>query len=179
MLMLSKISDLIYFVTITFLVSLAHANVAAEDKADVNIRCSVAINDYEWTRIKSAKVHVKIENFAKESESFMVIPSFILEESRSETGKEAYWGPINLRDGSVRKKESKPDTLTLKEGESRTLDIDVSKLNWERSISALWPFQSLFSIVPPGQYKFYFELEIVDGRNSKRVRSREAMVTIK
>jgi len=131
MLMLSKISDLIYyFVTITFLVSLAQASVALEGRVDMKIRCSAEINEFEWTKIKATKVHVKIENLAKEVKSFMAIPSFVLEEGGSETRKEEYWSPINLQDVSVRIKESKTDSLTLQERESRTLDIDVSKLNW-------------------------------------------------
>ena len=179
MLVLSKITDLTFWVTVALLVSLTQPSAASEGKVNMNIGCSTEINDSEWTKIRAAKVHVKIENLAKEVQSITVIPSFVLEKVGSGASKEAYWSPIDLQHGTARPKESKPDSLTLKEGESRTLDIDVSKLNWGRSIAALWPFQNLFSVVPAGQYILYLDLEIVDGRDSKRVRSREVMVTIK
>ncbi len=176
---ITKITNLTIWITFILLVSLPRLSAASEGKTDVNIKCSVEINDSQWAKTKAEQVRVKIENLATEAQSFFVIPSFVLEKIGSGTSEEAYWSPIGLQDGSARPKESKPDSLTLKQGESRTLDTDISKLNWGRSIAALWPFQNLFSVVPPGQYKFYFDLEIVDGRASKRVRSREVMVTIK
>jgi hypothetical protein len=57
------------------------------------------------------------------------------------------------------------------------LRIDLSKLKWGMSLSAIWPENS-FYLVSPGRYKLSMDIEIVGGGLPEWIRSNEVEVSI-
>lgn len=48
--------------------------------------------------------------------------------------------------------------LNLENGESKTVEMNLTKLAWGKSISANRPSGSWFSAIPKGNYKLYFAM---------------------
>jgi len=81
----------------------------------------------------------------------------------------AYWSPVNIQDGSPLKLDDgkvPTGTIHLKPHEIKTINIDVSKLLWNRNLSSVWPNQSLFEVVPKGNYDLIFDVETHRRTNS-------------
>ena len=53
----------------------------------------------------------------------------------------------------------------LKPHETKTINLDVAKLFWNRNISSVWPNRRLFEVVPKGNYDLSFDVE-TDRRNN-------------
>jgi hypothetical protein len=59
----------------------------------------------------------------------------------------------------------------LASGGKLQAEFDLTKLKWERSISAVWPERELFEAVPEGDYGLYFEVKIRDSNKEGVVRT--------
>jgi len=191
MLVLSKgvlTKKIIFLPIVAILISLIEVTVALAGNAYKDIRCSIEISDSKSTKAKETMVHVKIEHLADEIKNFELSPAFELVKEGSEELSDKYWSPVDINSGAPRVIPGKSINLTLGSNETRTLDVDLLELNWARQVSSIWPFENLYSVVPPGQYKFYLSIEIPDKGYIKignmniekkvRVFSNEVMVVI-
>lgn len=48
--------------------------------------------------------------------------------------------------------------ISLEKGEVKSVEMNLTRLNWGKSISAFFPSGSWFSEIPKGNYKLYFAM---------------------
>lgn len=132
----------------------------------VNVTLSAARNFY-LKRGRSAKITVQIENLSDkdlELNTAFVITLSKESDDKVERRRNSFSSPIRIMN-HLSQKCSKCRDGKLVTGGKLEAEIDLTKLKWERSISAVWPDRELFEAVPGGSYKLYFEVKIHDQSN--------------
>jgi hypothetical protein len=160
------------------LVGGAQTRVEEPRKINRNIRCTIQVQDREWTPAAPAIVRGKVESLAEGSFEMQVQPILYLSSKTSSAGRDKYWAPVDLfRDGPLpvdkrpmdRKGEvvairALPTKLTFNnKGESIDFRIDARQVLWDREISSVWPSRELFAAVEPGSYDLRLVLETKSG----------------
>lgn len=144
-------------ISIVFIAILFTSNCVAIKTSTVDdlqdIKCSLNIISDHWIKGSPAIVNIKIENLSAEPKKFKVITTFKIDEI-------LYNGPVRLSDVSEHLPANTSYKLYFKPGQNKLFDVDLSKLKWGKCISAVWPHDDFFDIVPPGNYKLRFQIEI-------------------
>ena len=131
------------------------------------IQSSIETETGTWSRQSPLSVAVKIKNISDGPVDLVGIYSFQL--TSADAQPMAYWGPVNILDGSPLKLDDgkvPKGTIHLEPHEIKAINFDVSKLLWNRNISSVWPNQSLFEVMPVGTYDLIFEVETDRRTNS-------------
>jgi hypothetical protein len=131
------------------------------------IQSSIETETGTWSRQSPLSVTVKLKNISDEPVDLAGICSFQL--TRADAQPMAYWSPVNILDGSPLKLDEgkvPEGTIHLEPHEIKAINLDVSRLLWDRNISSVWPNQSLFEVMPKGIYDLIFDVEIARRTNS-------------
>jgi hypothetical protein len=159
------------------LVGRAQTRVEEHRKINHNIRCTIQVQDREWTPVGPAVVRGKVENLTEGSLETYVQPILYLSSKTSSAERDKYWAPVDLfRDGPLLDKrplgqkgegiaiKATPIKLTFKNsGEAIDFRIDARHVLWGREISSVWPSRDLFAAVEPGSYDLRLVLETKSG----------------
>jgi hypothetical protein len=145
---------------------------------NLNIRCTIQVQDPEWTPAAPAIVRGKVENLIQGSLEINVQPILYLSSKTSGAERDKYWSPVDLfRDGPLpidkRPMDQKGEVVAVKalpiklifssKGESIDFRIDARHVLWARKISSVWPSRGLFAAVEPGSYDLRLVLETKSG----------------
>ena len=131
------------------------------------IQCSIETETGTWSRESPLSVAVKIKNISKGPVDLVGIYTFQL--TRADDPPMTYWSPVNILDGRALKLDAgkvPKGAIHLEPHEIKPIDLDVTKLLWNRDISSVWPNQSLFEVVPKGNYDLIFDYETDRRTNS-------------
>jgi hypothetical protein len=168
----------ITFILAAHRVGEAQTKVEEHREINHNIRCTIQVQDREWTPAAPAIVRGKVENLTEGSLEVHVQPILYLSSKTSSAERDRYWAPVDLfRDaplptdtrpmdekGKVVAIKALPVKLTFnKKGEAIDFRIDVRHILWEREISSVWPSRKLFAAVDPGSYDLRLVLETKSG----------------
>src|SRR5712671_6739091 len=155
----------ITFILAAHLVGRAQTKVEERREINHNIRCTIQVQDQEWTPAAPAIVRGKVENLTEGSLEIHVQPILYLSSKTSGAERDKYWAPVDLlRDGPLpidrRPMDQKGDVVSIKalpiiltfknKGESIDFRIDARHILWEREISSVWPSRELFAAVELG-----------------------------
>ena len=146
-----------------------HAQSAPKDVAGL-IQCSIETETGTWSRENPLSVAVKIKNISNGPVDLVGIYSFQL--TRADGPPMAYWSPVNILDGTPLKLEAgkvPEGAIHLEPHETKTIDLDVSTLFWNRNISSVWPTQRPIEVVPKGNYDLIFDVETDRRKNSDNI----------
>ena len=105
---------------------------------------------------------VRLRNRFRSQLDASVIPAV---EMRSAAG--AFWAPFSLGGSSL--PMNSPESLGLGPKEERSYTLQLERLLWDKTISALWPAHTLRAFTPPGTYQVRVSLE---GSSIERPQSR-------
>jgi hypothetical protein len=149
------------------------------------LRCSIAIEEIKWPKGSPALVSVIIENVSESKVNLETIPAFKLNENKLETipafklneNKIEYWCPVDIAEEGHALPPNARSIISLEKASFMDLRMDLSKLKWGMSLSAIWPENS-FYLVSPGRYKLSMDIEIVGGGLPEWIRSNEVEVSI-
>jgi hypothetical protein len=136
------------------------------------LRCSIAIEEIKWPKGSPALVSVIIENVSESKVNLETIPAFKLNENKIE-----YWCPVDIAGEGHALPPNARSIISLEKAAFMDLRIDLSKLKWGMSLSAIWPENSFYPI-SPGRYKLSMDIEIVGGGLPEWIRSNEVEVSI-
>ena len=134
------------------------------------IQCSIKTETATWFPGRGFSVTVRIKNIADGPVDIVGHYSFTL--TRVEGPALAYWSPVNISDGTpVELKAGKvpENALHLELHETKAIELDVTKLFWDRNVSSVWPNRTLFEVVPKGNYDLIFDVETDKGENSNNM----------
>lgn len=132
------------------------------------IKCSIVLSKTSFFKDDSIPVTVKIENVSDRKIDLKIIPSFVLG---------GLWAPVNIKEGQTLHANTKM-TISLEKGDSISSKIDIVKLGWDQVTSSIWPTKNFYSLVSPGKYKLFLDVEIDDKSGNSRIRSNEVEITI-
>ena len=170
---------------------LAGAQTRVEEHREINhnIRCTIQVQDREWTPAAPAFVRGKVENLTEGSLEIHVQPILYLSSKTSSAERDKYWAPVDLfqdtplpvdkqplgQKGEGVAIKAIPIKLTFQSGgEATDFPIDARHIFWEREISSVWPSQELFAAVEPGSY----DLRLVLGTKSGDCESASVAVVV-
>lgn len=168
----------------------------AQEYADPSqvIKPSLAVEFDTLVRQKPGIVKVKVQNISGRELDVKAICSFELlrlaEEAvarKHSVFGDSYWAPVkiiagklslNILDTKMLKKgvvvgRVPEEVLHFTTGETKSFNIDLTKLFWNASMGNDWPRWNLFETVPGGQYSLAFALE-----SGGRVKSNEVTVSV-
>ena len=139
------------------------------------VKCSIAVEEEKWSKSKPAVIAVVVENISHSKRSLRVVPSFRLVQdevdlNRPGGSKNEYWSPVDIKKNRALDLQGVV-ALDLENGESIRFNIDLTTLQWGRSIDAVWPSRDLFAVVPKGRYELYLLIDYTDGKESKSTQS--------
>jgi hypothetical protein len=151
-----------------------------EERRETNhkIRCTIQVEDREWTPLLPAMVRGEIENLTEGPLEIRVQPILYLSSKTSSAERDRYWAPVDLfQDGplAIDKRpfgqngegvaiKAIPIKLTFNnKGKAIDFRIDARHVPWEREISSIWPSRGLFAAVEPGSYDLRLVLETDSG----------------
>ena len=156
------------------------AQTRAEEHRQINhsIRCTIQVQDREWTPTAPAIVRGKLEKLRDGYLEIQVQPILYLSSERSRAERDKYWGPVDLfRDGPL-PTDKRPignggDVVAIKalpiklafndKSDSIDFRVDARHVLWAREISSVWPSRELFDVVEPGNYDLRLVLETKSG----------------
>lgn len=156
----------------------AQTRVEEHRKTNNTIRCTIQVQDREWTPVAPAVVRGKVENLTEGSLEIYVQPILYLSSKTSSAERDKYWAPVDLfRNGPLlvdkRPLGQKGEGVAIKavpikltfdnRGEAIDFRIDARHVLWEREISSVWPSRDLFAAVEPGSYDLRLVLETDTG----------------
>jgi len=136
-----------------------HAQSKPKDVADL-IQCSIETETGTWSLGTPLSVTVKIKNISNGSVD--IVGGYSLELTRADDSPMKYWSPVNILDGTPLKLDAgkvPQGAVHLESHETKAINLDVTKLFWDRSISSVWPNRRLFEVVPKGNYDLIFDVE--------------------
>jgi hypothetical protein len=160
------------------LLGTAQTRVEEHREINHNIRCTIQVQDREWTPATPAIVRGKVENLTEGSLEIQVQPILYLSSKTSSAERDKYWAPVDLfqdgplpidkrpmdKEGEVAAIKALPIKLAFsKKGESIDFSIDARHVLWDREISSVWPSRELFTAVEPGSYDLRLVLETTSG----------------
>ena len=132
------------------------------------IQSSIETKTGTWSRETPLSVAVKMKNISNGPVDLLGIYSFQL--IRVDDPPMVYWSPINILDGTPLRLEGgkvPKGAIHLEPHEIKQIDLDVTKLLWDRTISSVWPNQRLFDVVLKGNYDLILDVETVRRTNSE------------
>jgi|ERR1700722_5653999 len=156
----------------------AQTRVEEHREINHNIRCTIQVQDREWTPAAPAVVRGRVENLTEGFLEIYVHPILYLLSKTSSAERDKYWAPVDLfQDGPlpVDKRslgqtgegvaiKAIPIKLTFNNrGEAIDFRTDARHVLWEREISSVWPSRDLFAAVEPGSYDLRLVLETKSG----------------
>jgi hypothetical protein len=124
------------------------------------VQFSIETETGTWSRESSFSVGVKIKNVSDGPIDLVGICTFQL--TRADEPSMAYWSPVNILDGTPLKLDAgkvPKGVIHLEPRETKAINLDVSKLFWNRTLSSVWPNQSLFEVMSKGNYHLIFDVE--------------------
>jgi hypothetical protein len=159
---------------------LAGAQTRVEEHREINhnIRCTIQVQDREWTPAAPAIVRGKVENLTEGSLEIHVQPILYLSSKTSSAERDKYWAPVDLfqdaplptdkrsmdQKGKIVAIKLLPIKLSFnKKGDAIDFRIDARHVLWEREISSVWPSRKLFVAVDPGSYDLWLVLATKSG----------------
>lgn len=168
----------------------------AQKSADVSstVKASISIESAVIAKQKPATVTVKIENLSGHEINLKSISSFTLFATteaaiarKFSVNGDSYWSPVDLLNTTPLKLEADPKMLKkgviagrvpeavihFNANETKTFVLDLTRLNWNATMSSLWPRWSIFEAVPKGNYSLEFTIDS-DGD----LKSNEVNVTV-
>jgi len=128
-------------------------------------------------------VDVVIENLSAKDLDLPVSASFILDREG-----ESVWAPLDPMTGAPCQgavavfpgnpipPQPKPARIKLAAHQSRRITINLKQLKWAKTISSVWPKDSLNVVASPGQYALV--LEVASEGSNAAVRSNMATVEV-
>ena len=168
----------ITFILAAHLVARAQTKVEEHREINHNIRCTIQVQDREWSPAAPAIVRGRVENLTQGSLEIYVQPILYLSSKTSSAERDKYWAPVDLfQDGPLptgkRPMEQRGEVVAIKalpiklafnkKGESIDFRIDARHVLWEREISSVWPSRELFATVEQGSYDLRLVLETKSG----------------
>jgi hypothetical protein len=160
------------------LLGTAQTRVEEHREINHNIRCTIQVQDREWTPAAPAIVRGKVENLVEGSLEIQVQPILYLSSKTSSAERDKYWAPVDLfQDGPLpidkRPMDKEGEVVAIKalpiefafskKAESIDFSIDARHVLWDREISSVWPSRELFTAVVPGSYDLRLVLETNSG----------------
>jgi hypothetical protein len=137
-----------------------------------NIRCSLMSSAFVLKKGIPAPVTIIIENMSLEPKRLSVSAGFNL-------GRMEYWAPVKLGLVSEHLRANETFELSMQPREQRRYQVDLANLKWAKSISSIWPYGELFSVVKAGNYLLSFDIQFGNNTTPNRARSNEINVRIK
>ena len=128
-------------------------------------------------------VDVVIENLSAKDLDLPVSASFVLDREGESvwaplepmTGA-PYQGAVGVSPGNPVPPQAKPARIKLAAHQSRRITINLKQLKWAKTISSVWPKDSLNVVASPGQYALV--LEVASEGSNAAVRSNKATVEV-
>jgi len=152
------------------------------------IRCSITVEDSDWSKGKAAYVVIRLENISDRDTKFWAGYNFHLTNMAKEVTSrtyervgDGYWSPAGMimKDGRFElvpsdlnkmiliKRTPKITTsrfpneeIHLRTGEVRQIKVDLTQFLWEDRMHSGWPDQHFFDLIPRGKYHLQFEISI-------------------
>ena len=146
-----------------------HAQSKPKDVAGL-IQCSVETETGTWSLGTPLSVTVKIKNIS--NGPIDIVGGYSLELTRADDQPIKYWSPVNILDGTPLKLDAgkvPQGAVHLESHETKVINLDVTKLFWDRNSSSVWPKRRLFEVVPKGNYDLVFDVETDRRKNSDKV----------
>ena len=134
------------------------------------IQYSIETETGTWSLGDPLSVTVKIKNISNGPVD--VVGGYSFELTRVDGPPMMYWSPVNILDGTPLKLEAGkvPQGAVHREShETKAINLDVTKLFWDRNISSVWPNRRLFEVVPKGNYDLIFDVETDRRKNSENI----------
>ena len=180
--------------TVSILTTLSSQTASAAQKTEEQsqpLKVSIVIASDTLTRQKPAYVTITVENTSGQELDINSICSFKLLSTRVEAirrnysvFRDSYWSPLNLSTGTPLKLEIINPAL-LKKGvvegrvpkeklhfgskQTKTYNLDLTKMLWNASMGSDWPCWNLFEVVPKGVYSLAFEIGSTPSATSNAV----------
>lgn len=129
-----------------------------------SIHCSIEVEAETWSRDKPIVVVVQLKNISDRDLDLLGIYSF---ELRGDPPT-PYWSPVDVLSGKPLQLVYEDSggggrvpkaVIHLGAGDAKSMKFDLSNLLWNNSLSSRWPHQSLFEVVPKGDYDLIFNVE--------------------
>jgi hypothetical protein len=158
------------------------------------IKTQISIESDKLTPQKPALVTISIENLSEEKIELRALASFeLLKNSEESIARnftvrgDSYWSPFDLVTGRSKQLVTNPEmlkkgiveggvvpaTMQLEGKGTKTMNVNLTELFWNASMSSTWPYENLFKAIPKGRYWLAFELE-----NKGHIRSNQIDVTV-
>ena len=134
------------------------------------IQCSIETETGTWALGRPLSVTVKIKNIS--NGPIDIVGGYSLELTRADDPPMKYWSPVNIQGGTPLKLEAGKvprGAVHLESHETKAINLDVTKLFWDRDISSVWPNRRLFEVVPKGNYDLIFDVETDSRKNSDNI----------
>lgn len=134
---------------------------------------SLSVNKTEWREEDKIITKLSVQNNSGKKIKLQLSPNFYLvkeginEKDLADVGYYTYYSAAKMEttkdNGKIfvisdEDKKMFFPLINLENGESKTVEMDLTKLAWGKSISAYRPFGSWFSAIPKGNYKLYFAM---------------------
>src|SRR5262245_52660740 len=131
------------------------------------VECSIETETGTWSRGNAFSVSVRIKNTADRPVDIVGHYNFTL--TRVDGPPVAYWSPVSIPDGApaeLKAGKVPENAVHLELHETKTIELDMTKLFWDRNFSSVWPRKTLFEVVPKGNYDLTFGVETAGRKNS-------------
>lgn len=140
----------------------------AQDKT-VNIECNLSINETEWIKNSQLTAILTVKNNSDKEVQIYLSPSFILEKKGINNSQiifgDQYSSKEKEKDYIITKKTRNGYSykihqsfeFSLKSGESKTQEFNLSKLAWNDSMSSILVDFDWYKSIPNGNYNLYYE----------------------
>jgi len=134
------------------------------------IQCSIETETGTWSREKPLSVAVKVKNISNGPVD--LIGGYSLQLTTVDDPPMTYWSPVNILDGTALELQAgkvPEGAIHLEPHETRAINLNVTKLFWNRNISSIWPNYRLFEVVAKGNYDLIFDVETDRRKNSDNI----------
>jgi len=141
---------------------------AFAQKEAVNIECNLSINETEWVKNSQLTATLTVKNNSEKEVEINLPPSFKLEkdginksriifgDQYSSKEKEEDYIVTERRKNGFSYKIRQFFKFSLKSGESKTLEFNISKLAWNDTFSSILVDFDWYKRIPSGQYNLYY-----------------------
>jgi hypothetical protein len=139
-----------------------------------SIHCSIEVESEMWSQGKPIVVVVQLENISNSDIDLLGIYTF---ELRGDPPT-PYWSPVDIRSGKPLQLVYEDSggggrvpksVIHLGAGNTKSMRFDLSNLLWNQAHSSRWPHQSLFEVVPKGNYDLIFNVETDHRVNAENI----------
>ena len=141
-----------------------HAQTEGKKYLADSIRSSIEVEAETWSQGKPIVVVVQLENISNSDVDLLGIYTF---ELRGDPPT-PYWSPVDVLSGKPLQLVYEDSggggrvpkgAIHLAAGDTKSMRFDLSNLLWNQTLSSRWPHQSLFEVVPKGNYDLIFNVE--------------------